>query len=232
MAGCRIREHRPVDPDRALCATHNAMKQARAGLAGLSPTDKVAKALLVETMMNGNAAFVTPVPTLLEVKAGRDTLATAITEAASGDHAKVFAKQVAEAALDSLIVRIAMYVTNTAKGNETIILSSGLEVRKGPSRIGKLPAPENLSARSGSFTGQVDTHWDKVHGAYEYEMYANTTDPNDASKWLLVGIVSRTRFTVQGLEPGKAVWFRVTASGAAGTSPASDPAKGYAAPEA
>lgn len=208
------------------------MKQAKVGLSNLSPTDKVAKSLLVETMMTGNANFATPEPKVVDLATGRTALAAAITEAAGGDHAKIFARQVAEAALDDLLLRMALYVTNTAKGDEGIILSSGFEARKAPEPIGPLPAPENLSAQMGDFEGQVVLRWSPVRGVHEYHVYVNSVSPDDATKWQLVGLSTRARFTVNGLDPGKFAWFRTTASGTAGTSPVSDPAKGFAAPSA
>lgn len=140
------------------------MRQARAGITGLSPTDKVAKALLVETKMTGNADFPTPVPTLAELKTGREDLETAITEAAGGDHAKVFARQKAEAALDDLLVRMAMYVSNTAAGDELKILSTGFELRKQPEPIGPLDAPTDLEARTGALPGAIGLRCKPVKG--------------------------------------------------------------------
>lgn len=196
----------------------------------MSPTDKVAKALLVETKMTGNAEFPTPNPTLAELKVGRETLETAIVEAAGGDHAKVFARNVAEAALDDLLVRMAMYVSNTSAGNELTILSSGFELRKQPESIGPLDAPPDLEARTGALPGTIDLRCKPVKGAYYYQVQVNATDPDVEANWAPIAFISRASYTAIGLDPGKHYWFRMTALGAAGASPFSDPAKGYSAP--
>lgn len=206
------------------------MRQAKAGITGLSPTDKVAKALLVETKMTGNADFPTPDPTLAELKAGREALEAAITEAAGGDHAKIFARNVAEAALDDLLVRMALYVTNTSAGNELEILSSGFELRKQPEPIGPLDAPEDLEARTGAKPGEVDLRCKPVKGAYYYQVQINATDPDVEANWTLLALVSRASYQATALDPGKHYWFRMSALGAAGASPYSDPAKGFSAP--
>ncbi len=122
----------------------------------MSPTDKVAKALLVETKLTGNLDFPTPDPTLLELKAGREKLETAISDAAGGDHAKIFARNLAEASLDDLLFRMALYVTNTAAGNELKILSTGFELRKQPEPLGPLDAPTELEASTGAKPGEID----------------------------------------------------------------------------
>ena len=206
------------------------MRQARAGITGLSPTDKVAKALLVETKMTGNLSFPTPDPTLAELKTGREALETAITEAAGGDHAKIFARNLSEAALDDLLVRMAMYVSNTSAGDELKILSSGFELRKQPEPIGPLDAPTELEASTGAKPGEIDLRCKPVKGAYYYQVQINATDPDAEVSWTLLALTSRASFEATALDPGKHYWFRMCALGAAGTSPFSDPAKGFSAP--
>lgn len=198
----------------------------------MRPTDKVAKALLVETKMTGNANFPTPDPTMLELKAGREKLEVAIVEAAGGDHAKIFERNVAEAELDQLLVREALYVSNVAQGDPVVILSSGFELRKEPSPKGPLPAPTELRAQTGLLPGDVKLRWKPEDGAYYYQVEGSTTDPNDGGTWKLVGMTSAASFDSTGNTPGKYVWYRVACLGAAGyVSPYSDPAKGFAAPE-
>lgn len=181
--------------------------------------------------MTGNANFPTPDPALVELKGARETLETAITDAATGDHTKIFERNVAEAELDQIIVRLALYVTNVANGDAVVILSSGFELRKEAAPIGPLPAPADLRAHTGPQPGTVDLRWRPEHGAYYYQVYASTTDPNDGGTWQLVGMSSRASFAVTGMPPATHVWLRVNGLGAKGyVSPFSDPAKGFAAP--
>lgn len=206
------------------------MKIAKAGITGLSPTEKVAKALLVETSLTGNPNFLTPIPTLVQLGAGRTALETAITEAASGDHNKVVARQVAEDALDTLIVRMALYVSNTAQGDEVVILSSGFEPRKQPEAIGPLGAPKDLEARMGTLPGSIDLRWAPEYGAYIYQVYVNSKDPASEADWTLLTETTMASHKATSLVPAKHYWFRVLAVGAAGASAFSDPAKGFSAP--
>lgn len=207
------------------------MRSARAGLTGLRPADKVAKAFLVESKMAGNASFPTPDPTLLAVKAAREKLEVALVEAAAGDHVKVFERNVTEADLDQLIVRLSLYVTNTANGDAVVILSSGFELRKEPEPIGPLPAPTELRAHAGLKTGETELRWKAEYGAYYYQVEMSTTDPNDGATWQLVGMTSKASFAGTGLVPATYVWYRVNCLGAGGyVSPYSDPAKGFVAP--
>ncbi|MCC6936632.1 MAG: hypothetical protein IT226_00285 [Flavobacteriales bacterium] len=208
------------------------MRTARAGLTGLRPTDKVAKALLLETKMTGNPDFPSPSPTLVELKAGRETLEAAIVEAAGGDHANVFLRNVAEAELDKLIVRLAMDVSQTANGDAAKILSTGFELRKEGDPIGPLPGPSDLRARTGLLPGTVDLRWKPEYGAYYYQVELSITDPNEGGSWTLAGMTSKASFAGTGLAPATHVWYRVSCLGAGGyVSPYSDPAKGFAAPK-
>ncbi|MBK9762524.1 MAG: hypothetical protein KBA60_14170 [Flavobacteriales bacterium] len=209
------------------------MRTARAGLTGLRPADKVAKALLLETKMTGNANFPTPDPTLVDLKTGREKLEVAMVAAANGDHVRIFERNVAEVELDQLIVRLAMYVSNVAQGDPLIILSSGFDLRKEASPIGPLPAPADLRTHTGAQTGTVDLHWKPEYGAYYYQVYMTDKDPNDGATWQLVGMTSKASFLGTGLPPATHVWYRVNCLGAGGfVSPFSDPAKGFVAPEA
>lgn len=208
------------------------MRTARAGLTGLRPTDKVAKALLLETKMTGNANFPTPDPTLVELKTGREALEMAIVEAASGDRVKIFERDVAEVELDQLIVREAMYVSNVAQGDAVVILSSGFDLRKEPSPIGPLDAPSELRTKTGTKPGELDLRWKPEYGAYYYQVYMTDKDPNSGADWQLVAMTSSAHYAATGLPPATYVWFRVNCLGAKGfISPFSDPAKGFVAPE-
>jgi len=208
------------------------MRSARAGLSGSRVTDKVAKALLVDTKMTGNTNFPTPDPSLLQLKNGREKLEAAIVEAAAGDHTRIFERNVAEAELDQLLVREALYVSNVAQGDPVAILSSGFELRQEPAPIGPLPAPTELRAHAGHKTGDIDVRWKPVYGAYCYQVEASTTDPNNGGTWKLGAMSSAAHYASKGNTPATYVWHRFTCLGAAGyVSPYSDPAKGFAPPE-
>ncbi|MBK7112921.1 MAG: hypothetical protein IPH60_10820 [Flavobacteriales bacterium] len=122
------------------------MKTARAGLTGLRPTDKVAKALSLDMKMTGNANS-RPVQHSLSCWPAR-SLEVAIAEAMGGDHEK-FLRNKAEAELDKLIVRLAMDVSQVANGDAAIILSSGFELRKEGDPIGPLPAFPPIARQHG-----------------------------------------------------------------------------------
>lgn len=207
------------------------MKMAKAGITGKTPAEKGALSKVVEAAMTANPNFVTPVPTVAELAAGRTDLENAMVAAAGGDHDRIVERNKAERALDTLLVRLSLYVSNVAQGDEVIILSSGFEVRRPSEPIGQPGVPENLRAEMGAQPGSTDLRWTPVRGAYIYQVEMTTTDPSNAADWKLVDECSTASYTVEGLTPATYHWFRVRAIGAYPEYGLySDPAKGFTTP--
>jgi len=197
------------------------MKTIKVGLDGLSPLDKVAKAMFIETKMTGNGAFLTPIPALTVLTAAREALEDAIAAMLNGGKAATFARNEAEAALDEVIAQLAGYVVSTVGSNESLIRSSGFDVRQHGAPIGSLPAPANLRADLTGFQGQIKLAWDRERGAALNEVYQNDGDPEDEAAWKPIAMTTKSRLTVEHLTSGKTYWFRVRAQGTAGESPMS-----------
>lgn len=204
---------------------------AKTGMAGLNPAEKVAHARKVVTAMTGNLSFATPTPTLLVVGDAATDLEDKNNAAKNGDHEKIVLRNEAADVLDDLMVRLSLYVSNTAQGSESIILSSGFEVRKPGEPVGLPAKPENFRADMGPLPGSVEMRWTPVHGAYLYHVEVNASDPPTADGWARLDECSTASFVAQDREPGRYHWFRVRAIGAyPDPGPFSDPAKGYATP--
>jgi len=204
------------------------MKTIKVGLDGLSPLDKVAKAMFIETKMALNPAFGTPVPALSVLTAARVALEDAIAAMLNGGKSATFARDAAEAALDEVIAQLAGYVVSTVGANEALIRSSGFDVRQRGTPIGTLPPPANLRADLTEFQGQIKVVWDRERGAVLYELYQSDGDPEDEATWKLAAMTTKSRCTVDQLTSGKSYWFRVKAQGTAGESPLSGPARSMA----
>jgi hypothetical protein len=204
------------------------MKAIKVGLDGLSPLDKVAKAMFIGTKMTDNPAFATPVPALSVLTAARLALEDAIAAMLNGGKAATFARNEAEAALDEVITQLAGYVVSTVGSNEALIRSSGFDVRQRGAPIGSLPAPANLRADLTEFQGQIKLAWDRERGAALNEVQQNDGDPEDEATWKLIAMTTKSRLTVEHLTSGKTYWFRVRAQGTAGESPMSGPARSIA----
>jgi hypothetical protein len=183
-------------------------------------SEKVGFGRNIVTNMTANiATFATPIPPLAGVTTAIDDLETAYTEALDGGISKTAAKNAAEVEFDTLLTALGNYVDSIAKGDETIILSAGMEVKRQPSPIG-IPAPVlNFSAKTGQILGEVLLNWDKVYGAAVYLIYQKASEDEN---YTLAGESTKTKFTVTGLNSAQRYWFKAVAIGSAGKGPDSD----------
>lgn len=204
------------------------MKTIKIGLDGLSALDKVAKALFIETKLNGNASFPGAAAFVLLLTTARQKLEAAIAAALNGGKDATFAKNQAEDDLDEVVVQTAGYVMSVAGGDEALILSAGYEVKKPGGAIGPLPKVANLRADLTDKLGQILADWDPMHGAHEFEVHRNDGDPTVEADWKVVAFTTKSKYPDTGLVSGSTHWYRVRARGTAGDSPFSDPARAMA----
>ena len=201
------------------------MSKIKKGLSRLGPTAMVAKARYIEQRMTGNPAFPDPAPSLADVGLAREALEAAITPAVDGGRTARAIRNARKDELKLLLDQLAGYVASRAEGNELAILSSGYEVRQTSAPLPEPTAPVDLRAELSAHPGRVDLTWAAPRGAVTYHVQVNRVSPDDANAWELVGVTTRSRYSVSGLDAAKPSWFRVSAIGTAGTSAWSDPAQ-------
>lgn len=186
----------------------------------MTPSEVVGKSEFVEQQMTGNAAFLTPTPSLPDVTAARVALVAALKEAESGAHAAVASKNVAARNLTNALVQLSRYVNSAADGDVTKAVSSGFDLAKQPDPIDKLDAPINFQGVTGSIAGQVALRWKGVRGGRLYAVYM-LVEEGAVGIWKLVGTTSKARFTVKDLVTAKEYEFRAAALGVVGEGPVS-----------
>ncbi|HNU57625.1 MAG TPA: fibronectin type III domain-containing protein [Flavobacteriales bacterium] len=190
----------------------------------MNATGMVERARSHEQRLDGNAAFPTPVPSLATITTAREALEAAITDALDGSRTAIAIRKARRTELKQLLDQLAGYVSSVAEGNELAILSSGFEVRRRNTPLPEPGAPKGLRAALSAHPGRAVLDWEPARGAVTYHVQVNRSSPDDAAAWELVGVSTRSRYTVNGLADAKPHWFRVSAIGAAGMSPWSDPA--------
>ena len=174
------------------------------------------------TAMALSPFYANPAPTLGNVTLALTGFSTAMGDAAGGGMTFTSTKNDKRAILVALLRQLASYVTVTANGNLTVLLSSGFPIQK-PQRqpVGELPAPANLTVTLGVLSGQLHANAAPVAGAAIYNwrlataaaptvvvQSAQTTAANNTFTDLTAGVVYNTA---------------VNAVGAAGTGNWSDP---------
>lgn len=201
--------------------------KAKLSLSRRTPAEKLALGRSIVSKMTANNSFPNPIPTMSDLTTALDNLEVALIEAADGGRSKLSVRRQRVAELDNLLRRLSLWVENVADGNESLILSVGLEVKRAASPIGLPLMPEGLRASLPGPHGMVYLSWKAVKGAYTYELQMLQGDaPN--GDWTKLTNLTRSFYMVEGLASGQQYWFRVSATGTAGTSGWSDPATVFA----
>ena len=194
------------------------MKKVKFTLDKLSDAQAIQQCTNIKTAMTGNATFATPTPTLT---AFGTLITTAQTKLTASDNAATASKQATadkDTALDALRAaasQLATYVELTAAGDESKIMSAGMDVRAARVPAGVPDMVSNLSITSGDNAGELDLQWDPVQGVKSYEIQTSP-EPVTATSWSNQPSVTKSKTAVTGLTSGARMWVRVRAVNPAG----------------
>lgn len=183
----------------------------------------------VVAKLTGNALFPTPPVTMADLDTKGDELEAAIAQATDGSKASKGARNAIMKEAGVMLMSVADYVRMVAKGNEAMLLTTGFEMVKRREPVGVPGITRSLLARMTNSKGVLELRWRHVHGAYGYQVWMTTSDPNVEANWQPIGYTTRASHLVSDLESLKAYWFSVSAIGAAGEGLQCDPAMGRAA---
>jgi hypothetical protein len=194
-------------------------------LHGLSVPDKVENIQKSITSMTGNPKFPDEVERLLSLdsevvklqtcyKKANDSKAVSVTDTAVLNYQ--------EDIVDREYTALKHRVEDISKGDELIIKSAGMEIKAVAAAIGIPKRAEYLKSSEGSSTGSINLKWISVKGARCYAIRLTSTIA-DNNSWKQAAIVTRASAAIDGLTSGTQYWFQVSAVGAAGQGPWSDP---------
>ena len=180
--------------------------------------------------LTGNAAFVTPSPTLAAFTTATDRLDKAIQNYDfSRSRQDKQERDGAYADLKAMRADLGAYVQTTSAGDLEQITSAGFETEKGRQPLGQLPAPADVRAVVRPYPGSLEVRFGGVKGRLSYQLFICKGDPLVEANWELYITTGKTRLVVDELESNATYFFRVVALGAAGMSPVSDVATAKAA---
>lgn len=202
------------------------MSKIKLNLRGLSITEKIEFARQTITAMTGNANFPTPAPALAGITTAINAFETAYNDAENTRNiakTKTAIQHQKENDLDNLLTQLSNYVENTSNGDEAKIKSAGMQPKAKPIALGDLAKVMSLHASAGDFETDIDLAWDAMKGAKSYEIEF-CIDPIEDAKWKHCKVVTSSKATIKNLETKQRYWFKVSAIGAAGQGPFSDPA--------
>jgi hypothetical protein len=186
---------------------------------GLSALKLLEKASGILTQMDGNAAFPDPVPALAEITTAVEALQLAQISTLDGSRLATAMRNQRRTELRQRLNQLGDYVGSVAKGDATIIQSSGFDVRRTGAPAREPESPRDLRARISDHKGRVDLRWLPAVPAVTYHIEHSSTDPEMEANWKLVGVSTRSRYSVKGLPSGAMSYFRVAGIGTAGVGP-------------
>jgi hypothetical protein len=161
--------------------------------------------------MDNNPAFPDPPAALGELKKLLPEWQVSLANAEGRDKQMVSIKNDKKVKMLELLQIVADYVTVMAKGDRTLILSSGFDATNENNSLNLPPSIEILEVELGA-PGEAITRIKNVTGAKGYVFQYTTQPPGTNSEWIGVGS-SQGSYTFVGLNSEKRYWFRVEAIG-------------------
>lgn len=181
-----------------------------------------------DAMVIAVATFGSPPVTMADFLLSINNCRDALVKKASGAIADTIAFNVARADLESKLGDLGGYVNTVAKGDESIIGSSGFPYYS-TSRTPDYSAPEaptNVVIRQGDVSGSFVMRYRRQRRTATNEVQICTGDPTVEANWKPAGYFNSGKATITGIAPGTSVWARVRTIGLNNVMGAwSDPAK-------
>jgi hypothetical protein len=211
----------PLSPRR------NNMAKVITGSARMKLPQLQAAVTNVITKMTGNATYMTPNPSLMDLQTlltNSQTKNAAYVAAKTAADQALVERDVAKKALADAYELEAAYVQNQSAGDEVKILSAGYEVRATAAPIGPVGQVLNVAVTEGDGEGSVDVQHDPVNGGNSYETAVYIGNEPSTGTYTTASQQTASKTTLTGLTSGTRIWVKVRAIGAQGPGPWSDPA--------
>ncbi len=181
------------------------------GFSPLSYADFLEEAKHIHSKMNGNAYFPDPTPKLSDVDAAITAYGTALTAAKELGKDNVAEKNKARLALTALLQDLGRYAMFVAKGDVTMLISSGYRLNKMPQPV-HLEVPGTVSISNGPVPGSMTVKVKAVKGAQSYIHQITDAPPTGNTVWVSA-TTGRSRYVHTSLTRGKEYWVRAGATG-------------------
>jgi hypothetical protein len=166
-----------------------------------------------------NPVFQPAQPIIQELRAANTNYINALGKVEGGSKKDTVIKNNCRKVVETLLKKLAGAVQTISDGDEAIILSSGMDVNKKPSTVGKLAKPDNLTVKPGGNKGSVIMMCDVVEYADYYE-FEHTELPVTSNSVWIKDTIKKRKYEKTGLGSGKEYAFRVAGA-------ATDPSRVY-----
>ena len=162
--------------------------------------------------VDGNPVFQDAQSIIQELRTANTNYINALAKVEGGSKEDTVIKNNCRKIVETLLKKLAGVVQTVSDGDEAIILSSGMDVNKKPSTVGKLAKPENLTVKPGDNKGSVTMMCDVVEYADYYE-FEHTEPPVTPTSIWTKDTTKKRKYEKTGLGSGKQYAFRVAGAG-------------------
>jgi len=162
--------------------------------------------------VEGSVAFQGAQPIVQELRVANTNYIVALGKVEGGSKEDTVIKNNCRKTVETLLKKLAGVVQTVSDGDEAIILSSGMDVNKKPSTVGKLAKPENFTVKPGDNKGSALLMCDAVEYADFYE-FEHTELPITPTSFWTKDTTKKRKYEKTGLGSGKEYAFRVTGAG-------------------
>jgi hypothetical protein len=166
---------------------------------------------VIQQMTKNVALFPNPIPSVAEVMQAKERYEVALYNAKGKDTVMVSIKNDERAVLRALLTRMAEYVSSVAKGDRTILASSGFTLTRAKGEVDTLKPIDKLTVDTET-PEQAVLKVKKVKGAKAY-VYQYTTGAVGSESLWVSKTITEPMCVLSGLQPGIKHSFRVIAIG-------------------
>lgn len=166
---------------------------------------------VIQRMTQNVALFSNPNPTVAELMRVTEEYKVALYNAKGRDTVLVSIKNDKRAVVRSMLTQMAEYVSSVAKGDRTILASSGFTLARAKGEVATLKPIEKLMVDTET-PEQAAIRVTKVKGAKAYMFQYTTGAVTRESQWVS-RTITESYCTITGLQPGVKYSFRVIAIG-------------------
>lgn len=173
---------------------------------------------VIDMVSINNSVYITPKPTMADLKTANDLLEQYITEASSRDHTKILKRNAQSLVVLDLLRVLVKYVNDIAKGDKYLVSLSGYDVNEEnePLPVPAQPLLKRLEKGSEENTVKAFIEPDKNAKIYKLEV---TETPDDEKSWRSIADTTNSKKLIaRNVPKDKKLYYRISAGNSAGWS--------------
>ena len=182
------------------------MSEAVLGMSGMTTPQKVLKARHIATKLTGNASYTTPNPTIIQITDSATALEKSYNDSRGKDESMMTIYRTKLKAFRALMVLVLAYIQQASGGDEVIIESAGVSIKKPPSPPQPCGKVIGVKGGKGDLAGSSFLKWKSLQYKKSYIIEKSA----DNITWVDAKCpCTKAHMLINGLVSETYTWFRV-----------------------